>query len=223
MRTKLAPGCADSQASTVPICGTSAIAGVLEVVAALPPVVERPAVLAVPAREDLGGRQAARAGSRAAPASRRAPAAQRRQPIARPFARDRQAQQAGGTSLPSVGATASACFGSIRHNDGQQPQRRRGVRRTAADARCDRQSLVERQGRALRRPPPRSASARAALSTRLSSFAESSAANGPRHVTATDSSGWLSRSAGRRRCRRRRSSRSHAARRAACLARAARG
>jgi hypothetical protein len=61
MRTKFAPGCAPSQASTVADLRHQRARRRFEVVAALAPVAERAAIDAVPAREHLAGRQRTRA------------------------------------------------------------------------------------------------------------------------------------------------------------------
>ena len=223
MRTKLAPGCAPSQASTVSICGTSAIAARFEIVAALAPVAERAAVDAVPAGEHLGGRQRHARVDQQHRRPGQFGSVDRRQLVARPFAPRRQAEQAGRhvaaelgrDLLPHAPDRCPTMTSAAAAPPPRRPSRRRSPRRPAS-------FLSSVSAAPVARPPPLRRSARAAVSTRLSSSSPSSAANGP--VTSSDKLvRRLRRSAGRHRCRRRRSSRSRAARRAACRGRGARG
>ena len=223
MRTKLAPGCAASQASTSRSAAPARSPAPRGRCA--PRASRRAGRDRSPSqrREHLAGRQRDARDSPAAPAFRQI--RQRRpsvQLVARPFAPRGHAEQAG----RDVAAERRRDRRGMRRVDAPQatsaaaappphrPSRRRCPTRPASSCRG-----------AVAAPaaiPAASRSARAASSTRLSSIAPSSPANGP-DTSQRQARPPARRSAGRRRCRRRRASRSHAARRAACRGRAAQG
>ena len=224
MRTKLAPCCCPSQSSTSPIAGTSARAGASRSLR--------------PSRQSSSGpRSTPSHAANTAPVDSGTPGLTSKtgvpamvgssisvERVPRPVPARRHAQQAGG----DVGAQRRRDRRRMRRveppHPRQQPERRRGIGRPAADPRRDGQSLVERQ----RSAPPssigprRSRSASAARMTRLSSSGPRPRAIGPR-PSATDHLVDARREACRRRCRRRTPSRAGGARRASVRGRGARG
>ena len=178
MRTKLAPGCGLSQASTVAICGTSAIAGASR--SLRPSRQSSSGPRSIPSQPaNTPGRQAATRGLTSRTGVPASSGKSRASAVARPLARAGIANRQAGTSLPSAGATASACAGSICHNGRQQAKR--GAPHRPSRRRCPTRpaSLLSRRKAAPASMSAASRSALAARSTRLSSPSADRAAKGP--------------------------------------------
>ena len=116
MRTKVAPGCSPSQSSTSPICRDQRDRRRFEVVAAFTPVAERPAIDAVPARENLGGRKRHAGIDQQHRRARQSRGSSRRvELIPRPVAARGHAEQAGGNVAAELGRDRRA------HAPGRSP------------------------------------------------------------------------------------------------------
>ena len=221
MRTNSAPGCAASQASTADL-RRQRDRRRLEVVAALAPIAERPAIHAVPAGEHLAR---STSGTRGLTSSTGVPDSSGRSTAVSaspgPLPARRQAEQAGRHVAPEL------------RRDRWRMRRIDAATRTSAAATSPPASAEPPPI-----PKPPAAACRAAIAAPCSTPAAAaqrtrrakheivvvaeSAANGP-VISSDDPRRPAPRSAGRHRCRRRTSSRSRGGRRAACRGRGARG